>query len=262
MTAPTISGQITAAGLIKSGPGMLYLTGNNSSTLVGNIVINQGSIALWSGQVDYNGPKVNGNPTSIIATAGPSADSVLGAITNNIILNGGELNAAGVNGTTVDINHIIKVGPAGGTIQGSYFGSFIIHNGFQDLAPTNPGTLYLGDNTPIMFGHSTFSGTAVLTGGTWRLQDAAEGGLPGDNGLLTTGPVVIESLGGLSIFRQTVEDMRTSALTLLGQGGGSNGTFTMSTAGAAHRFAPGFRHRDLGRFLVLGVAGHDVVCRL
>jgi fibronectin-binding autotransporter adhesin len=221
-----LSGTITAGGLVLNGFGRVYLSADNSSTLVGNIYINQGSLAAAS-------------------------DASFGAPRNNIILNGGDLHVNG-SGFTGVVAHNVQIGPAGGWIDNDYAGAMTFTGTISDLEPGNSGlVIFSGGGSTIATAMTNTGGTEFYWGGS-RLVDNQGGG---GNGKPGPGPVIIAGQGSLNIFYITADrpDMSTSAFTIM-----NGGIFQLATVGAKIGSLSGDGHVHFGDFWSGGYY-HDMV---
>jgi autotransporter-associated beta strand protein len=156
VTATVTSSIAGSAGLIKSGNGVVALTGANSYT--GGTMVNAGVLRITS-------------------------DSALGAVPaslrSNILLNGGTLQfganldlsatrgiTLGVNGGTIDTNGFSTINGIDGTAN--------TFQGPGDLIKTGAGTIFASATTGGV--NSLWTGRLIIRQGTWKI--VATDGLP------------------------------------------------------------------------------------
>jgi autotransporter-associated beta strand protein len=129
----TLSGTLTTtAGLTKGGPGTLTLTGVNTNTLLGDIIINGGSLKV-------------------------SSDANLCAAANKICINGGSFDPSNQS-----IYRSLSIGSVGGYLcSGSYFGSIV-----DEVPGTAGGPLVVVANNLAQFKTvNTFTCPLIIVGG-------------------------------------------------------------------------------------------------
>ena len=154
----TISGNITASGLTKGGPGNLSLEGNNTG-LTGDIVINQGIL--------YASPAGLGNASEIV-------------------INGGAFGGSGIA-----VTKTIAVGPMGGNLM--CYGT-AIQGSIVDDPAFGPGPLTVMQNTSLQ-AVNTWTGGLILNNCFVRMdvqRDANNNiineGTPGNGNIIVYGP--------------------------------------------------------------------------
>jgi len=128
----TYAGQINGTtSLIKTGAGILTLSGNNTYT--GDTTVNDGTLTL-SGTTSFTGnTTVNGGTLNLFGTTTYTGDTTINGGTVTLI---GPTSYAGdttVNGGTFDVDNGICVGRANGT--------FVVTGGTLDLAGSNLATM-------------------------------------------------------------------------------------------------------------------------
>jgi autotransporter-associated beta strand protein len=142
-------------GLTKSGPGTLNLHADSSTTLFGQITVDQGTIAY------YNSYGLG------------DTDKCLGDPGNSILLDGGTL----LFNANFAISRAITIGPAGGTFSNGGSGSMTLSG-----LISGPGTFTISStNTHLSNPNNSYAGGTLVTGGA----DVQV------NGGLSTGPVTI-----------------------------------------------------------------------
>ncbi len=166
--------------LIKDGSGTLTLSGDNSTTLTGDIYVNGGTLAFLGG----------------VGTAHPNA---LGSATaRSIVLNGGALSMPSGEWDPGAGQLQIRIGTGGGTLDVAR-NIMILNDAAQlagngDLIKTGGGRLQIGQG-PI--GYTGFTGNVTVNGGVLSIinQDAV-GNIPGGNRItVNAGAAFINSNG-------------------------------------------------------------------
>jgi autotransporter-associated beta strand protein/predicted outer membrane repeat protein len=199
------------AGVIKSGSGVLALTGTN--TFTGGTMINGGVVRI-------------------------SSDANLGAVptalTSNIVLNGTTLQF----GANFDLNNnrAITIGPLGGTIDTNGFSTingFGIANTFQgpgDLTKTGTGTVFISAATGGL--NTLWTGRLIIQQGTWKI--VATDGLPfNPNTVLVLQPGEVTLNGGTWQFGKNIFASSPYRGVTVSAGGGTIDTqgFNVTWAG-------------------------------
>ena len=166
--------------LIKDGSGTLTLSGDNSTTLTGDIYVNGGTLAFLGG-------------------AGTTHPNALGAAAaRSIILNGGTLSLTAGEWDPGAGQLQVRIGTGGGTLDVAR-NVMILNDAAQlagngDLIKTGGGRLQLGQ---AGLGYTGFSGNVTVNGGVLSInhQDAV-GNIPGGNRItVNAGAALINSNG-------------------------------------------------------------------
>ena len=182
-SATTFNGTITAGGLTLFGPGNIRMTADNTSTLVGNITVNSGTIDT---------------PTTTSSARPPTTSSSTAARFGR------------ATDTTPPSTTTSRSARPCGYIEDSYNGGADVESVISDLDPAHPGVVYFFGNTNyIGVAATNTGGTDFGWGSTWLINN----GQPGP------GPVVIEGGGHMSVYRTTVPNISASAVTILSNGG-------------------------------------------
>ena len=247
----TVSGQIipgaggSGSGIVKTGPGVLYLTANNTYT--GGTTVNGGTLVLPG----YRGTIIQGNLTinsgaTVAADTSWDLGSAGGNNVSNIAINNGTLlftgayNAGGTSAGTVTMS--------GGTIAGIPFD-------WYDGMTTTPTLNTLASSTP-----------AVLSGGiNLRLTttgsltfNVAQGTTPNGVDLLVSGPIIDSGYGpsGGNIVKTGAGVLCFSgANTYSGSTTVAAGTLQAANAGALPGYNTGAVAVNSGATLLLSAGG-------
>jgi autotransporter-associated beta strand protein len=204
-----------AAGLTKTGPGMLQLTGTN--TYDGGTTINQGSLQFSNlVSMPAAGAVAVNTGTSLIVSVGGTGEWTTGTSGEGTI--GGLLaGLGGQSGATVSYSGDVTLGLDVATGTQTFAG---------DIANvgTSLGITKLGAGTLALSGDNSYTGTTTVTKGTLQLSHAdAIGGTSG-NLLVTGGGVVVDpgvALNLTSLTFNTGSSLTVSGGTLAFAPGGS-----------------------------------------
>ena len=172
------SGSLSGSGgLIKTGGGVLTLSGNNSYS--GGTVINGGTLSV-------------------------GADNNLGNSSQSVTINGGAL---GIN-SAFSSSRSIVIGSNGATINASALGNNGIHtfngviSGNGNLTIAANGELYgSGDNSMILTGNNTYTGTTTITSGVVRASGDASFGNSSNTLILNGGGLFVANSASTTINR-------------------------------------------------------------
>ena len=158
-----ISGTVTAAqGLTKTGAGVLSFTGGINN-IVGDITVNRGALLFT-------------NPRQ------------LGADSNTVVLNGGQLGAGGTSGTTSYLNQNIRLGDLGGTFNWDARGRLIDRG---NITGTGPLVITGATNGNLRSSYTLDSATPnTYSGGTMIRMGIVDVGLTSSLG---TGDVFVDN---------------------------------------------------------------------
>jgi autotransporter-associated beta strand protein len=153
------TGKITGVtGIYKTGSGTLTLLTTNANDFSGNVIVDNGTLAVSNAPVTISG---SGNILSLGAAGG-------GQMKNDLILDGGTLSYLGL--TNVNLNHFPVLYPRNGTFAViSATNVFTLDrniSGAGSLTKIGPGTLSLGGGSVHTGGTIVQAGTLRLTGNT------------------------------------------------------------------------------------------------
>jgi autotransporter-associated beta strand protein len=157
----TGNGKITGmTGIYKTGPGTLFLLTTNANDFSGNVIIDNGTIAV----TNLPGGLTGGQNIVSLGSAGS------GQMKNDLVLDGGTL--AYIGTTNVNLNHFPLLMSRNGTVSVSSATNMLtldrIVSGVGSLIKTGPGTLALTQGGDAY-------GDTIVNSGTLRLAGAAAG---------------------------------------------------------------------------------------
>jgi fibronectin-binding autotransporter adhesin len=192
-TTVVATGSISGnAGLVKDGAGTLDISGVASH--VGGTTVNDGTLILGGNNTYTGGNTLNGGTLQV------SSDANLGAASNGIAFNGGNLTVTQSMTTDRDIS----IGAKGANIT-TLDGVTLNEQG--DMSGTG-GLVKLGGGTLVVSGNNTFTGGTLIQGGVIRIDSGSS---------LGTGAILLQ--GGML---QTVATLGTGQQVIISGDSGVN----------------------------------------
>jgi autotransporter-associated beta strand protein len=206
-TKVTATGNVSGvSGLVKNGEGTLEIDGVASHS--GGTTVNDGTLILGGNNTYTGGNTINGGTLQI------SSDANLGAASNNIAINGGNLTVT----KTMTTDRDIVIGANGASIN-TLDGVTLNQQG--DMSGSG-GLVKLGGGTLIVSGNNTFTGGTLIDGGVIRIDSGSS---------LGTGQILLQ--GGTL---QTVATLGTGQQVIISGNSGVNvdaGTTTVLSGNLA-----------------------------
>ena len=206
-TKVTATGTVSGlSGLVKNGAGTLEIDGVASHT--GGTTVNDGTLILGGKNTYTGGNTINGGTLQV------SSDANLGAASNNIAINGGNLTVTQSMTTDRDI----LIGSKGASIN-TLAGVTLNEQG--DMSGTG-GLVKLGGGTLVVSGNNSFTGGTLIQGGVIRIDSGSS---------LGTGQILLQ--GGTL---QTVATLGTGQQVIISGDSGVNvdaGTTTVLSGNLA-----------------------------
>ncbi|MGN6482512.1 autotransporter-associated beta strand repeat-containing protein, partial [Luteibacter sp.] len=180
------------SGLVKNGEGTLEIDGVASHT--GGTTVNDGTLILAGKNTYTGGNTINGGSLQV------SSDANLGAASNNIAINGGDLTVT----QTMTTDRDIVIGAKGASIT-TLNGVTLNQQG--DMSGTG-GLVKLGGGTLVVSGNNSFTGGTLIQGGVIRIDSGSS---------LGTGQILLQ--GGTL---QTVATLGTGQQVVISGNSGVN----------------------------------------